>query len=189
MGKPSKRGTGKPHPRCRPRGKQVGCRTMMTSLLSTVRRNHGPRTVKTTTSQGPCGQSAIIKDMVLTDAPNIKRLCHSWPRARPSCFFGRHQEPREGLYLHEAQELAEVMTKTTTWMGTARAHQMVFPIMIAEGRRVISMSRAVNETPRSSVPDGGPYELSKEMLMSRAAGQMKNESGCLLPVSQRKRSM
>ena len=36
------------------------------------------------------------------------------------------------------------MTKTTTWMGQP-AHQMVFPITIAEGRRAISMSRAVHE--------------------------------------------
>ena len=36
------------------------------------------------------------------------------------------------------------MTKTTTWMGQP-AHQMVFPITIAEGRRAISMSHVVNE--------------------------------------------
>ena len=36
------------------------------------------------------------------------------------------------------------MTKTTTWMGQP-AHQQVFPVTIAKGRRVISMSRAVNE--------------------------------------------
>ena len=36
------------------------------------------------------------------------------------------------------------MMKTTTWMGQP-AHQQVFPIMIAEGRQVISMSCAVSE--------------------------------------------
>ena len=86
---------------------------------------------------------AIIKDMVSTDAPNIKDCVILGPGSA-ILFFGHHQEPREGLYLHEAQELAEVMTKTTTWMGQP-VHQMVFPITIAEGRRAISMSRAVNE--------------------------------------------
>ena len=37
------------------------------------------------------------------------------------------------LYLHEAQELAEEMMKTITWMGQP-AHQQVFPITIAEGQ-------------------------------------------------------
>ena len=35
-------------------------------------------------------------------------------------FFCHHQEPWEGLYLHEAQELAEEMMRTTTWVGTTR---------------------------------------------------------------------
>ena len=91
----------------------------------------------------PAWTVAIIKDMVSTDAPNIKDCIILGPGSA-ILFFGHHQEPREGLYLHEAQELAEVMTKTTTWTGQP-AHQMVFPIMIAEGRRAISMSRVVNE--------------------------------------------
>ena len=91
----------------------------------------------------PAWTVAIIKDMVSTDAPNIKDCVILGPGSA-ILFFGRHQEPREGLYLHEAQELAEVMTKTTTWTGQP-AHQMVFPITIAEGRRAISMARAVNE--------------------------------------------
>ena len=91
----------------------------------------------------PAWTVAIIKDMVSTDTPNIKDCVILGP-GLAILFFGRHQEPREGLYLHEAQELAEVMTKTTTWMGQP-THQMVFPITIAEGRRVISMSHAVNE--------------------------------------------
>ena len=36
------------------------------------------------------------------------------------------------------------MVKTTTWTGQPM-HQMVFPIMIAKGRQVISMSHAVNK--------------------------------------------
>ena len=91
----------------------------------------------------PAWTVAIIKDMVLTDAPNIKDCVILGPGSA-ILFFSHHQEPREGLYLHEAQELAEVMTKTTTWTGQP-AHQMVFPITIAEGRRAISMSRMVNE--------------------------------------------
>ena len=91
----------------------------------------------------PAWTVAIIKDMVLTDAPNIKD-CVILGLGSAILFFGHHQEPREGLYLHEAQELAEVMTKTTTWTGQP-THQMVFPITIAEGRHAISMSHAVNE--------------------------------------------
>ena len=91
----------------------------------------------------PSWMVTIIKDMVLTDAPNIKDCVILGP-GLAILFFGRHQEPREGLYLHEAQELAEVMTKTTTWMGQP-THQQVFPITIAEGRRAISMSHAANE--------------------------------------------
>ena len=78
--------------------------------------------------------------MVLTDAPNIKDCVILGPGSAV-LFFGRHQE---GLYLHEAQELAEIMMKTTTWTGQP-THQQVFPITIAEGRQVISMSHAVNE--------------------------------------------
>ena len=86
---------------------------------------------------------AIIRNMVSTDAANIKDCVILGP-GLAILFFSHHQEPREGLYLHEAQELAEVMMKTTTWMGQP-AHQQVFPIMIAKGRRAISMSCAVNE--------------------------------------------
>ena len=81
--------------------------------------------------------------MVLTDAPNIKDCVILGP-GLAILFFSHHQEPQEGLYLHEAQELAETMMKTATWMEQP-AHQQVFPITIAEGRRVISMSRAVNK--------------------------------------------
>ena len=70
--------------------------------------------------------------MVATDAPNVKD-CVILSPGSTLLFFSHHQEPQEGLYLHEAQELAEVMTKTTTWMEQP-AHQQVFPIMIAEGR-------------------------------------------------------
>ena len=58
----------------------------------------------------------IIKDMVVMDAPNVKD-CVILGLGSALLFFGCHQEPQEGLYLHEAQELAEVMMKTTTWMG------------------------------------------------------------------------
>ena len=91
----------------------------------------------------PSWTVAIIKDMVLTDAPNIKDCVILGPGSA-ILFFSHHQEPQEGLYLHEAQELAEIMMKTTTWTGQP-AHQQVFPIMIAKGRQVISMSHAVNE--------------------------------------------
>ena len=91
----------------------------------------------------PTWTVTIIKDMVSTDAPNIKDCVILGP-GLAILFFGRHQEPREGLYLHEAQELAEVMTRTTTWMGQP-THQMVFPIIIAEGMHAISMSCTVNE--------------------------------------------
>ena len=76
--------------------------------------------------------------------PQMLRIVSSSAWALHSCFFSHHQEPWEGLYLHEAQELAEIMTKTTTWMGQP-AHQQVFPIMIVEGRWVISMSHTVSE--------------------------------------------
>ena len=69
--------------------------------------------------------------MVVMDAPNVKDCIILSPDSAV-LFFGHHQEPREGLYLHEAQELAEEMTKTTTWMGQP-AHQQRFPITIPEG--------------------------------------------------------
>ena len=74
---------------------------------------------------------ATIKDMVVMDAPNVKD-CIILSPGSAVLFFGHHQEPQEGLYLHEAQELAEEMTKTTTWMGQPM-HQQVFPITITEG--------------------------------------------------------
>ena len=63
--------------------------------------------------------------MVSTDAPIIKD-CVILGLGLAILFFSHHQEPQEGLYLHEAQELAEIMTKTTTWMGQP-THQQVFP--------------------------------------------------------------
>ena len=69
--------------------------------------------------------------MVVTDASNVKDCIILGPGSA-LLFFSQHQEPQEGLYLHEAQELAEEMTKTTTWMGQP-VHQQVFPITIAEG--------------------------------------------------------
>ena len=115
----------------------------MTSLLSTVRRNNGPRPIKTTTSQALM-DSHHHQRYGINRCPQILKIVSFLAWAQAILFFGHHQEPREGLYLHEAQELAEVMMKTTTWMGQP-AHQQVFPIMIAKGRQVISMSRAVNE--------------------------------------------
>ena len=111
----------------------------------------------------PIWTIAIIKDMVVMDAPNVKD-CVILSPGSALLFFGHHQEPWEGLYLHEAQ--AEVMTKTTTWMGQP-AHQQVFPITIAEGRWVISMSRAVSEHQDHQFPtetiwrtDGGAQVMS-----------------------------
>ena len=80
----------------------------------------------------PSWTVTIIKNMVVTDAPNVKD-CVILGLGSALLFFSHHQEPQEGLYLHEAQELAEIMMKTTTWMGQP-AHQQVFPIMIVEGR-------------------------------------------------------
>ena len=79
----------------------------------------------------PSWTVATIKDMVVMDAPNVKD-CVILSLGSPVLFFSHHQEPPEGLYLHEAQELAEEMTKTTTWMGQPM-HQQVFPITIADG--------------------------------------------------------
>ena len=70
--------------------------------------------------------------MVVGHAPNVKDCIILGP-GLAVLFFGLHQEPQEGLYLNEAQELAEEMTKTITWMGQP-AHQQVFPITIVEGR-------------------------------------------------------
>ena len=74
--------------------------------------------------------AATIRDMVAGDTPNIKD-CIILSPGSAILFFGCHQEPREGLYLHEAQELAEEIMKTTTWLGQP-THQQVFPITIAE---------------------------------------------------------
>ena len=115
----------------------------MTSLLSTVRLTMVREPSRRPPPPRPAWTVAIIKDMVLTDAPNLKD-CIILGLGSAILFFGHHQEPQEGLYLHEAEELAEVMTKTTTWMGQP-THQMVFPMTIAEGRRAICMSCTVNE--------------------------------------------
>ena len=69
--------------------------------------------------------------MVVRDAPNVKDCIILGPGSAV-LFFGHHQEPLEGLYLHETQELPEEMTKTITWMGEPM-HQQVFPITIAKG--------------------------------------------------------
>ena len=68
IGNPSKRGTGKPHPGHRLRGKRVGCRTTMVSLLSTARHSHGPENRQDHHLPGPHGQSLSSRDMVSTDA-------------------------------------------------------------------------------------------------------------------------
>ena len=76
--------------------------------------------------------------MVARDAPNVKECIILGPGSA-ILFFGHHQEPQEGLYLHEAQELVEEMTKATTWVGQP-VHQQVFPITIAEAWHAMSMS-------------------------------------------------
>ena len=78
VGNPSKRGIRKPHPGRRPRGKRVGCRTTTAPLLSTVRRNYGPTTVKASTSQ-TCVDSRYHQGHGIDRCPKHKRLCHSWP--------------------------------------------------------------------------------------------------------------
>ena len=93
--------------------------------------------------------------------PQILKIVSFLALGSAILFFSHHQEPREGLYLHEAQELAEVMMKTTTWMGQP-AHQMVFPIMIAEGRQAISMSRAVNEHRDLQFPTETLWAIKRE---------------------------
>ena len=50
----------------------------MTSLLSTVRRNNGLRTIKTTTSQARV-DSRYHEGYGIDRHPKYKRLCHSWP--------------------------------------------------------------------------------------------------------------
>ena len=86
---------------------------------------------------------ATIRDMVARNAPNIKD-CIIFGPGSAVLFFGHHQEPWKGLYLHEAQELTEEMMKTTTWLGQPM-HQQVFPITIAEGWWAILMSHRMSE--------------------------------------------
>ena len=82
-------------------------------------------------------------DMVTRDAPNVKDCVILGP-GLAVLPFSHPQEPREGLYLHEAQELAKEMTKTTTWSGQP-AHQQVFPITIVEVWHAISLSCRMRE--------------------------------------------
>ena len=115
---------------------------MTMSLLSTARCNDGSSPVKTATPV-TLVDSCYHKGYGSDNTPNVKdSVILSLGSAL--LFFGCHQEPQEGLYLHEAQELAKEMTKTTTWMGQP-AHQQVFPITIVEGRQAISMSHTVSK--------------------------------------------
>ena len=86
---------------------------------------------------------ATIRDMVAGDAPNIKD-CIILSPGSVILSFSHYQEPQEGLYLHDAQELAEEIMKTTTWLGQPM-HQQVFPITIAEGWWAISMSHRMSK--------------------------------------------
>ena len=95
-------------------------------------------------------------------------------------FFGHHQEPQEGLYLHEAQKLAEIMMKTITWMGQA-AHQQVFPIMIAEGRRVISMSRTVNKHRDLQFPMETLWAIKREARVMSSGTDEDEDGGTHVP--------
>ena len=114
----------------------------------------------------PSWTLAIIKDMVAMDAPNIKD-CVILGLGLAILFFSHHQEPWEGLYLHEAQELAEIMMKTTTWIGQP-THQQVFPITIAEGRQAISMSCTVSEHQDLQFPMETLWVIEREaQIMSR----------------------
>ena len=56
--------------------------------------------------------------MVSTDAPNIKD-CVILGLGSAILFFSCHQEPQEGLYLHEAQKLAEDNDEDYHLDGTA----------------------------------------------------------------------
>ena len=87
--------------------------------------------------------TATIWDIVARDAPNVKECVILGP-GLTILFFSHHQEPPEGLYLHEAQELAEEMMRTTTWVEQPM-HQQVFPITIVEAWQAISMSHRMSE--------------------------------------------
>ena len=102
-------------------------------LLFTNRCGGGPRPVEATpllSTHGWLLPSGVLI-MVARDAPNIKD-CIILGLGSAILFFSHHQEPQEGLYLHEAQELAKEMMRTTTWIGQPM-HQQVFPITIVEG--------------------------------------------------------
>ena len=131
----------------------------------------------------PAWTVAIIKDMVSTDAPNIKDCVILGPGSA-ILFFGHHQEPREGLYLHEAQELAEIMMKNTIWTGQP-IHQMVFPITIAKGRRAISMSRAVHEHRDLPFPMETIWAIKREAHVTSSGTDEDEFGGGPCPITDR----
>ena len=84
---------------------------------------------------------AIIHDIIVEEVPNV-RDCVSIGLGLSTLFFGRWLELKEGLYLHEAQKLAE-LTRPMTWVGQP-AMQQAFPVIIAEGRQAISMCQEID---------------------------------------------
>ena len=73
------------------------------------------------------------------------------------------------------------MTKTTTWMGQP-THQQVFPIMIAEGRRAISMSHAVNEHRDLRFPMETLWAIEREAHVM-SSGTDEDKDGGIHPPS------
>ena len=99
--------------------------------------------VKTNHLLSPHGQLLSSK-IWYWQMPQILKIVSFSAWAWPSCSSVTIRSLERGFTCMRPRSLAEIMMKTTTWTGQP-AHQQVFPITIAEGRWVISMSHAVSK--------------------------------------------
>ena len=86
---------------------------------------------------------AVIHDMIIWDVPNVCE-CIVLGLGLAILFFGRLLEPQDGLYCHEAQELADEFMRATTWVGLP-AQQQAFPMTVTKGWWAIALSHGREE--------------------------------------------
>ena len=79
--------------------------------------------------------AGIIHDIVVETVPNLRECIPIGPGSA-ILLFGRRMEPRELLYLQEAQDLVAALPRQVQWVGKTLTQQAT-PLILAKGHRAI----------------------------------------------------
>ena len=82
-------------------------------------------------------------------------------------------EPREGLYLHEAQDLRTELTHQVCWVEQ-RATQQATPLTVAKGYRAVAFYREI--VAHNHANDRGTNNLFRQLDLHKAYHMIPMES-------------